>query len=220
MLSVAKDIIFSLHARGSVEFEGADWERTFAKAIGAQWKPSNVGLDDIVLGNCCWGAKTIKAQKPFSQHAVRLISGRNSLDYSYGDADVRKLEPNEVGEKVLSIWNERVSAVRRIHAHVRTVVLLKGPRLLSGAIFELNTERVEPELIHWAWNKNKNLEGHGQDGSHRFTWQPHGAQFTIIEKVPSSRAKFSVTAPPDLDDEGRMALLQRIGYDDSWIRIE
>jgi hypothetical protein len=82
ILSVAKDMIYSLSVRGIDSFEGPDWEQTFARAIGAGWKPSNIGLDDVVLRNCCWGAKTVKSNKPFSQSTVRLISGRNSPDFS------------------------------------------------------------------------------------------------------------------------------------------
>lgn len=220
VLSIARDIIFSLHTRGDVEFEGPAWERTFAKAIGAVWKPSNVGLDDVVLDNCCWGAKTVKSGNPFSQSRVRLISGRNSLDYSYGEADVRHMPPNEVGTLILAIWNERVSAVRKIHKHVRTVVLLKGPNLLSASVFEFETVRFEPERVTWLWNKNNNLEGRDDFGRHKFTWQPHGSQFTIIEDVPVTRSKFRIKPPPELSQETRDALMRLIDYDDSWITFE
>ena len=56
------------------------------RCVGADWKPSNVGLDDVVLDNCCWGAKTVFAgSKDISkQKVVRLVSGRNSLTFSFG----------------------------------------------------------------------------------------------------------------------------------------
>lgn len=164
---------------GTDRFEGEDWEKSFATAIRAEWKPSNVGLDDIRLGNCCWGAKTIKSTNPFAQKSVRLISGRNSPAYSFGTSDVTKIPINELGSQVIGIWNSRVSEVRQKFAHARTAVLIKGPKLLSCSLFEFETVRLEPERFTWTWNKNQNLVGH-VDGQHRVTWQPHGSQFTMI----------------------------------------
>ena len=34
---------------------------------------------------------------------IRLICGRNSLDYSYDEKNVRDMDVDEVGEKVLSV---------------------------------------------------------------------------------------------------------------------
>ncbi len=72
----------------------------------------NVGLDDVIMGNTAWGAKTVKAARPSSQKIIRLISGRNSPVYSYGDDDYLQKSTKELGEKVLTIWNERVASVR------------------------------------------------------------------------------------------------------------
>lgn len=58
--------------------EGTDWEQIFARLIGARWKPSNVGLDDVLLEQTAWGAKTVKNDNPATASRVRLISGRNS----------------------------------------------------------------------------------------------------------------------------------------------
>jgi hypothetical protein len=79
----------------------------FANCIGAEWRPSNVGLDDIVMGNTAWGAKTVKARKPSEQKTVRLISGRNSPTYSFGERIDVTANPNTIGELVLDIWNEK-----------------------------------------------------------------------------------------------------------------
>jgi hypothetical protein len=62
--------------------EGSEWERIFAKAIDAEWKPSNVGLDDIIKGAFAWGAKTVKSNVPHQATSVRLIPGRNNPEYS------------------------------------------------------------------------------------------------------------------------------------------
>lgn len=78
-------MVYLLASKGKPILEGPEWESIFATCIGADWKPSNVGLDDVILGNIAWGAKTVKARNPAEQSKVRLISGRNSPVYSYGD---------------------------------------------------------------------------------------------------------------------------------------
>src|SRR6185369_11866089 len=103
---LGKEIVYLLASKGNADLQGSEWESIFANCIGATWKPSPIGLDDIALGNTCWGAKTIKSS--VNKKKVRLISGRNSPVYSYGEKDV-KAEPNKLGSQVLGIWNERVS---------------------------------------------------------------------------------------------------------------
>jgi len=73
----------------------------------------NAELNGTVYEQTAWGAKTVKNDRPFVARHVRLISGRNSLDYSYGEKNVRDMDVDEVGEKVLGIWNARVADVRK-----------------------------------------------------------------------------------------------------------
>ena len=87
-LRLGKEIIFYLATRRTPRIEGSDWEEIFARIIGAEWKPSNVGLDDIVFEQTAWGAKTVKNKRPSTAQRVRLISGRNSPVFSYGDSEV------------------------------------------------------------------------------------------------------------------------------------
>ncbi|GMV87705.1 MAG: hypothetical protein AMXMBFR81_06360 [Chthonomonas sp.] len=211
-------MLASLIVRGTDQFEGSDWERAFASAIGAAWKPSNVGLDDVVLGNCCWGAKTVKNDKPFTAKMVRLISGRNSLDFSYGISDPRAMPEADVGARVLAIYNDRVSAVRTRFKHVRTVVLLKGPDLAENAVFEVDTVRLEPELFTWSWNAHGNLVGY-EHNRLRATWQPHGSQFTLHEDVPTERAKFRLCPPGEVFDVSPSRMLDSLGFEESWIEV-
>src|ERR1035437_10752575 len=82
---LGRELIYLLASKGKPVLEGSDWESIFAECIGADWKPSNVGLDDVLLGNTAWGAKTVKSTSPSTQKKIRLISGRNSPVYSYGD---------------------------------------------------------------------------------------------------------------------------------------
>jgi hypothetical protein len=49
-VNLGREVIYLLASRGKdARLEGQDWEEIFARLIGAEWKPSNVGLDDIVL---------------------------------------------------------------------------------------------------------------------------------------------------------------------------
>lgn len=216
-LNVGKEIIYLLATRNSPRFEGSDWEESFSRAIGGRWKPSNVGLDDVLLESTAWSAKTVKHKNPATAKKVRLISGRNSPSYSY-DADViRASDPNEVGEMVLQIWNERVAAIRAKYQHLRTVVLVKSDDLLEVAVFEYDTILYDPNAYTWVFNKFKNLQGFCKEaGEHHFTWQPHGAQFTITESIPDDRLALRLKQPPQLTQAG---VLEAMGFDPSWVQV-
>jgi len=209
--------VYLLATKGKAVLEGAEWEEIFANCIGANWKPSNVGLDDVALENCAWGAKTVKAINPHTQNKIRLISGRNSPVYSFGTTKISNADPNKLGEEVLSIWNERVSSIRQYYKHVRTVVLIKSNDLTKITVFEFETIRYEPGLYSWLWNEHKNLEGYSKkDQTHRFTWQPHGSQFTLIEDVPSDCLCLQIKSPPKID---KKLVIENLGFDDKWVTI-
>ena len=213
------EIVYLLATKGKPSLEGPEWEEIFANCIGAEWKPSNVGLDDVVLGNTAWGAKTVKSTvRDFTNlNKVRLISGRNSPVYSYGGTIDTSADPNELGGQILEIWNERVSAIREKYKNLRTVVLVKSNDLSTVAVFEFDTIRYDPELFDFEWNNNGNLEGFvkGTRDKH-FTWQPHGSQFTILESVPDKRLIIKVRKPPALD---RDKVLDALGFDKSWVTV-
>lgn len=216
-LNLGREVIYLLASRGTPRLEGTDWEEIFARLINAQWKPSNVGLDDIVLEQTAWGAKTVKNANPFTATQVRLISGRNSPVYSFGDREVSECEPNELGEKILAIWNERVAGVRKIYKHLRTVVLIKSDNLLEMSVFEFDTIMYLETGYFWKWNKRNNLEGFKKaTKEHIFTWQPHGSQFTIIEEVPKNRLAIKIKQPPTLD---KNLVLKALKFDNSWVQI-
>ena len=216
IVRVASSIVYQLYTRGEARLEGSDWEQIFAYAIDAEWKPSNIGLDDVQLDNCCWSAKTVKNTHPSKEKRIRLITGRNSLDYSYKQSDSRGLKPSEIGHRVLGIWNSRASSIRKRFAHCRTVVLIKSNDLSECALFEFETLRFETERYTWDWNKRGNLEGYDASGLHKFTWQPHGSQFTVIEDVPIDRLAFKIRLP---EKQPREVTLDAIGFDDTWITI-
>jgi len=214
---LGKEIVYLLASKGKPTLEGEDWEAIFATCIGAEWKPSNVGLDDVILGNTAWGAKTVKATNPATAKKVRLISGRNSPVYSFGETIDIHANPNAVGVSVLEIWNERVSAIREKFQNLRTVVLVKSNDLTEVVVFEFDTIRYDPELFVWKWNKNGNLIGiEKSTNEHRFTWQPHGSQFTIIEEIPEKSLIINIKQPETLDKE---EILKALGFDKSWISV-
>jgi hypothetical protein len=215
-LNLGKELIYFLSTRATPRLEGTDWEEIFARLINASWKPSNVGLDDIVFEQMAWGAKTVKNPKPFTVEKIRLISGRNSPVYSYGDDNVSNREPKELGEKVLSIYNERVAAIRKLYKHVRTVVLIKSNNLLEVAAYEFETIMYDTQLFKWQWNEKNNLEGYNSQDQHKFTWQPHGSQFTIIENVPENRLRLRIKQPPIIS---KYDVLEKINFDESWIEV-
>lgn len=215
--TLGREIVYLLATKGRPVLIGDEWEAIFAKCIGAGWKVSNVGLDDVFLGNTAWGAKTVKAPKPSEAKMVRLISGRNSTIYSFGDTVDTNNDPNEVGEHVLDIWNQRVSAIREKFQTLRTIVLIKSEDLTEVAVFEFDTIRYDPELFVWQWNKKGNLEGFEKSKKvKRFTWQPHGSQFTITEDVPEKCLVINIKKPETLDKE---KILQALGFDRNWITI-
>lgn len=214
----AKNIVYLMATKQTMSLEGNEWEQIFAECIGADWKPSNVGLDDVVLGNCCWGAKTLFVTGDIErQEKVRLISGRNSLTFSYGVDKVTSEAPGSIGKLVLEIWNERVSAVRQVYKFVRTVVLVKSKDYQDYLLFEFDTIRYDAELYYFKWNSRGNLEGYEKStDEHKFTWQPSGSQFTIIEKIPEARLHISIRKPQPLAKE---EVLKTLHFDNSWYRV-
>ena len=215
----AEEIVYRLATKDTMKLEGDEWEEVFAKCIGAEWKPSNVGLDDVVLGNCCWSAKTVFGNKYLNrQKRVRLISGRNSPVFSYGEEKITpSADPDHIGALVLDIWNERVSAIRQIFKFARTVVLVKSKDFSDFLIFEMDTVRYDPELYYFKWNKDGNLEGFEKSThEHKFTWQPHGSQFTILEDIPEGRVHVKVKRPEKMNKD---EVLNTVGFAPNWIQV-
>lgn len=216
-MNLGKELVVHLASRATDRLEGSDWEEIFARLIDAQWSPSNVGLDDIIRKQNAWGAKTIKNKNPETVGKIRLISGRNSPVFSYGDQKVINRDPDELGGKILEIWNERVAAVRAKYKHLRTVILIKGEGLLRVSVCEIETVMYMPENFWWQWNERNNLEGYSKNqNEHHFTWQPSGSQFTIIETLPKERLCVEIKDPPRVSPPD---VLRNIGFENSWISV-
>lgn len=200
---------------GRADVTGSDWGDAFAGAIHGTHLDSPIGIADVVYEKLCWSMKTVKANKPFTIPSVRLISGRCSPDYSYGITDPHK-DIQRTGEAVLGIWNERVNIAMDHFSQIRTTVLVRSPDMLSYCLFEEETCRFRTTDFHWAVNKNGNLEGYDSKGVMRFTWQPHGSQFTIHTPVPDGAVRFRLKKPPFINKD---VALKEIGFDESWVTI-
>ena len=155
---------------------------------------------EVTLDSCAWGAKTVKVKKPSSTSRIRLISGRNSPAYSFGQNQVADVDPVMIGRMVIEIWNERVYSIRQNYKHLRTIVLMKSDDLSEVGVFEFNTIAYDYTKYDWHWNKNNNLEGrHHITKEKMFTWQPHGSQFTITEKVPDNYLILNLKKPGSIN---------------------
>lgn len=201
---------------GRKDISGDDWGDAFADAVGGKHLASPVGIADVVIGKSCWSAKTVKAKKPFEAATARLISGRCSPDYSYGITDPHE-DVQKTGTAVLGIWNERVNIAFDNYSQVRTIILVRSYDLQSFLLFEEETGRFRTTDYHWQANKNGNLIGYDENGNPRFTWQPHGSQFTIHVAVPQEAKKFIIKIPRKrLNKED---VLKSLRFDDSWVTI-
>lgn len=203
-------------AVGKSDMNGEDWGDIFAKAIGGEHLGKPLGLADVVYEGMAWSVKSIKTPVPHSTQKIRVISGRCSPDYSYGITDPHE-DVERTGAAVLSIWNERINIAKELYEPLRTNVLVRNFNNLSFLVFEQETTRYNTRDYTWRANKNGNLEGYARGtNQHKFTWQPHGSQFTILYDVPPSAQKFKIKRPPVLDFEETMA---QIGFDKDWVTI-
>lgn len=202
-------------AVGHGDITGDDFAGIFADAISGLHRSSPLGIADVAWNGCGWSAKTVKASNPFEQTRVRLISGRNSPNYSHDISDpLADLEAT--GRAVLEIWNARVDEALSEHDDLRIFVMIRNMEAREFMLFEHEAVRFIPNDFRWEKNGRGNIEGYDKrTGEHRFTWQPHGSQFTIIHAVPSSPYRFRITRKPGLVEERHV--LNLIRFDDSWI---
>ena len=201
---------------GRKDISGSDWGDAFADAVGGCHLGSPVGIADVTLGKMAWSMKTVKQADPFAVSAVRLISGRCSPDYSYGITDPHQ-DIQKTGRAVLGIWNERVNIAQDSYTPLRTSVLIRSTDLLSYCIFEEENHRYPTNEYVWEVNRNGNLIGRNVDtGESKFTWQPHGSQFTIHTRVPEHAVRFTLKRPPVIN---RDDILRAIRFDESWVKV-
>lgn len=216
LLEMGKQVVHRL-ATGLGDISGDNFGTIFAQAIGGTHLASPLGLADVICNRCAWSVKTVQSSRPFEQSSVRLISGRNSPDYSMGITDVRA-DLATTGAAVLSIWNARVGEAMSEYNDLRIAVLIRNISKREFVLFEEEAQRFIPQEYKWTLNDRNNLEGLEEGtGAHRFTWQPHGAQFTIIRDVPASARSFSIV--PTVPQVSPEAILSQVQFNEDWIRI-
>lgn len=192
---------------------GDDWGDVFAAAVNGQHFRSPLGIADVALGNTAWSAKTVSSRNPVATERVRLISGRNAPVFSFGNDDPFA-NIQETGRQVLEIWNARVEEATAQYPNLRTVILIRDMDGFRFKVFETQTSQFDPADYNWSLNARNNLEGHDMRGVHTFTWQPHGAQFTIIRPVSGSARSFEVRKPGTLNPQ---QVLSSLGYASNWV---
>ncbi|GBU10350.1 hypothetical protein AwWohl_14880 [Gammaproteobacteria bacterium] len=203
-------------AIGKHDIDGEDWGDIFANAIDGVHLNSPIGLADVILDSMAWSVKSVKNGKPHSVKSVRVISGRCSPDYSYGINNPHD-DIEKTGRAVLGIWNERINIAKDKFEPLRSTLLIRNPDTLEFTLFEHELQRFNTNDYVWSSNKNGNLEGRERNtNAHKFTWQPHGSQFTILYDIPLSAKRFKIKRPPILDFNETMS---QIGFDDSWVTI-
>ena len=216
LVRIGKQVVHRL-AVGLGDITGDDFGTIFAEGIKGVHRSRPLGIADVIWDDCAWSVKTVKATEPFQQRSIRLISGRNSPDYSLGISDPH-VDASATGRAVLSIWNARVDEAMEEFEDLRIVVLVRNIATREFVLFEEEAQRFVPGDYQWAFNQRNNLEGRDKvSGIHRFTWQPHGSQFTVIRDVPGSSRRFSVTPNVPLVEPN--VVLRAVGYSDEWIRV-
>lgn len=213
---IGKRLVYMLCV-GRKDLTGDDWGNIFAEVIGGIHLQSPVGIADVTFEKTAWSMKTVKVSNPYREDAaIRLISGRCSPDYSYGITDPHE-DVQKTGRAVLNIWNERVNIAYDYYNTLRTLVLVRSNDMLTYCLFEEESHRYVSNAFRWEENQNGNLIGVDvKSGEQRFTWQPHGSQFTIHTKIPKNVIKFRIKQPPLLSME---ETLEQIHYGDDWVEI-
>lgn len=175
---VRKNLTFARY----MEFDcsGTRWEQIVSEGMKAKWRKSNDGLSDIYNPYTAWSAKTI--QKPYPEHVkyADIISGRIQVQ------DYRELmdSPNEIGRRIIDTWNKRVFDAIEEYNDIRTIVLIRSPKMDRVVVFEELTEPYNSSEYTWKFNSKNVLEGYDSNDMRKFSWQPSGTQFRIVSKVP------------------------------------
>ena len=214
IFSFAEEITKSAYL-GKADIQGDEWGDMFANAVGGGHLASPVGHVDVTKGKLAWSVKTVKDKTPHRKRVIRIISGRNSPDYSFGIKNVHD-DIGKTGAAVLSIWNERVRlSISTYKIIPRLSILVRNLLDSTFTYFESDVKEYNPHDYEWKENKRGNFEGIDKStGRHAFTWQVHGSQFTILYDVPEYAVKFSIKKPGRIDPA---VLKKAIGFDKNWV---
>lgn len=216
VVGLGKQLVHRM-AIGHADITGDDFGNIFANAVEGTHLSSPLGIADVLLDSNAWSVKTVKAKKPFAQTSVRLISGRNSPDYSLGIENPHT-DIQATGKAILAVWNARVNESLGEHDDLRIAVLIRNFETKEFVLFEETATRYAADDFRWEKNKNGNFEGYDKArGHHFFTWQPHGSQFTVIRDVPGSATKFIINHNVPLIEPEHVLRLAK--FEENWVEI-
>ena len=216
LIEISKQIVHRL-AVGMSDITGDDFGTIFAKSVGGEHRSRPLGVADVAWDGCGWSVKTVKQPRPFRVRRQRLISGRNSPDYSLGIEDPHA-DIQATGRAALSIWNARVNEALDEFDELRIVTFIRNIDTREFVIFEEEAQRFVPQDYVWEYTKQRNLRGIEKlTEAHRFTWQFHGSQFTIHREVPASSRRFRIV--PNVPIVEPAAILSHMGFSEGWVNI-
>ncbi len=213
--NIGRSLAYSI-AVGNTDLAGEKWEKIFSGSINGKNLSSPLGLADVVLDSFAWSVKTVKSKNPHTAKIVRIISGRNAVNYSYG-IDNPLDDINLTGEAVLSIFNERIKTAKSVYKDLTHSILVRSEDLTSFAYFEKEAELIDTKNISWKLNSRGNLEGYDTSGKHLYTWQPSGGQFTILYEVPENAQRFTLKQPTPLEFD---SVIKMIGFNNNWVTMK
>ena len=217
LVGIGRQVVHRL-AIGMGDIEGNDFATIFATAIEGEHMASPLGIADVVWNGNAWSVKTVQNGRPFTTKAnLRFIMGRNSPDYSAGISDPR-FNPDLTGRAVLAVWNARVNEALGYYSDLRMFAMLRNMQTREFVVFEEEVGRYAPEDFEWKVNTHRNLDGYSKTtGEKWFTWQPHGAQFSVYRRKPGSARGFVIR--PNVPLVQPESILAYIHYSPDWIEV-
>jgi hypothetical protein len=213
-VQIGKRIVHRL-AVGQVDIEGNDFGAIFAQSIDGTHRGKPLGVADVWWESCAWSVKTVKSSKAFTVGKIRVISGRNNVNYSFGIKDPYA-DIAATGDGVLKIWNSRVDEALSEYEDLRIFIMVRDMDALEFTLVEIAAEQYVPSEYRWEKNKENNFEGFDvQRGEHCFTYQPGSAQFTVMHRIPASAYRFRIAHKPGMLEQEHV--LRLTGFQDDWI---
>jgi hypothetical protein len=200
---------------GQVDIEGNDFGEIFAQSIRGTHRGKPFGIADVIWQGCAWSVKTVKDKNPFTQTNIRVISGRNNVNYSFGIKDPYA-DIAATGAGILEIWNKRLDTSLNEFDDLRIFIMVRNMSTLEFTLMEIEPVRFVASEYYWEKNKRGNLLGFDvRRKEHRFTWQ-YSTQFTVMRHIPASAYRFRIKQRPPMLQQAHV--LQFAKYEDDWIQ--
>ena len=122
----------------------------------------------------------------------------------------------KTGDAVISVWNARVDQAMDEYEDLRIVVLVRNVEAKEFVLFEEEATRFSPGDFAWTASKRGTFQGRNiSNGTHQFTWQPTGGQFTVFRQIPGSARQFRINRNVPIVPLN--VVLGEIDYREDWI---